>query len=257
MDISHRRRGQARRQEGQGSDHRGRRRYRLGGAALAGRRGRTAADRRGGGRAADAREAPDREEDRRGGGLSTMKPRTLTSKRMRTRAVEAGRRKQRRARDVEEAHPARLARRKEPEEEAAGHDGHANGAEPAPNWCRTPNRCQDTSEEPAGPVIHLPDREIGDGGERRRFLAVKKRTRRGSRGGKNRRKKLGRGDGDRHARGRPGDRGRRDGGRARAGTPTPRSSRRWPTSRSPTSSRNREKPAAAENGEQTTGATRR
>jgi ribonuclease G len=43
--------------------------------------------------------------------------------------------------------------------------------------------------EPAGPVIHVPGRDLEDGDENGDAPAVKKRTRRGSRGGRNRRKK--------------------------------------------------------------------
>ena len=59
--------------------------------------------------------------------------------------------------------------------------------------CRR-GRCEpvaaEAAEAPAGPVIHLPDREIGGGEDDGDGTAPpKKRTRRGSRGGKNRRKK--------------------------------------------------------------------
>jgi hypothetical protein len=47
----------------------------------------------------------------------------------------------------------------------------------------------DTADEPAGPVIHVPDRELSDEDEPEASAAAKKRTRRGSRGGRNRRKK--------------------------------------------------------------------
>ena len=59
---------------------------------------------------------------------------------------------------------------------------------------RRPTSCRagvvEAAEAPAGPVIHLPDRQIGGGEEDGDGTAPpKKRTRRGSRGGKNRRKK--------------------------------------------------------------------
>ncbi len=47
----------------------------------------------------------------------------------------------------------------------------------------------DAVEEPTGPVIHLPDRELTDDEETDGPAAAKKRTRRGSRGGRSRRKK--------------------------------------------------------------------
>ncbi len=69
----------------------------------------------------------------------------------------------------------------------------ANGAEPAPDPepVSDTEEVSDTSEEVevAGPVIHLPDREIGVEENGDGSTPVKKRTRRGSRGGKNRRKK--------------------------------------------------------------------
>jgi ribonuclease G len=51
-----------------------------------------------------------------------------------------------------------------------------------------PERAEDSSAEPSGPVIHVPGRELGteDGDTP---APVKKKTRRGSRGGKNRKKK--------------------------------------------------------------------
>jgi ribonuclease G len=65
-----------------------------------------------------------------------------------------------------------------------------NGAEPTPEQAPEPTEEPEQApvETPAGPVIHVPDRELGaengDGA-----APAKKRTRRGSRGGKNRRKK--------------------------------------------------------------------
>jgi ribonuclease E len=47
----------------------------------------------------------------------------------------------------------------------------------------------DTPEPPAGPVIHVPDRELTGDEDVDGAAAAKKRTRRGSRGGRNRRKK--------------------------------------------------------------------
>src|SRR5205807_9799118 len=50
------------------------------------------------------------------------------------------------------------------------------------------------AEEPSGPVIHVPDRELGsDEGDEP--APVKKKTRRGTRGGKNRKKKTARATG--------------------------------------------------------------
>jgi ribonuclease G len=63
-----------------------------------------------------------------------------------------------------------------------------NGTEPVSDSDETPDA--EDEEEPAGPVIHVPDRELGteENGDGPATPA-KKRTRRGSRGGRNRKKK--------------------------------------------------------------------
>ncbi len=58
--------------------------------------------------------------------------------------------------------------------------------EPAPETAAA-----DEAESPGGPVIHVPDRELGADADDDAPTPAKKRTRRGSRGGRNRRKKTG------------------------------------------------------------------
>ncbi|MFL5955710.1 MAG: Rne/Rng family ribonuclease [Gaiellaceae bacterium] len=77
----------------------------------------------------------------------------------------------------------------------------SNGTEPAPeavpdtevqDTAAPETEVPDTNDEPqAGPVIHVPDRELGASENGEAAAPVKKKTRRGSRGGKNRRKKTG------------------------------------------------------------------
>ena len=108
---------------------------------------------------------------------------------------------------AEEAHAPRHPRRAQPQEEDGRCDrrrerrrrgrvgGRRAGAESRSRRRRPPEPVAAEPEPPAGPVIHLPDRDLGtegsadgtDDGETP--AAPKKRTRRGSRGGKNRRKK--------------------------------------------------------------------
>ena len=189
----------------------------VGRAARTGRRRARAADRRGRGREADARASADAPEEGRRRGRADAdetveddRGRGRRRGRATTRPGREARRAEpadgRRAGDAEEAHPPRHARRPEPQEEAAPSRGRgercacerrrpATEAPRAPSRSSRPRRPQTPSrrsaaEAPAGPVIHLPDRELGDGEEDGDGTAPpKKRTRRGSRGGKNRRKK--------------------------------------------------------------------
>jgi ribonuclease G len=74
-----------------------------------------------------------------------------------------------------------------------------NGGEPSAEVAEEPESLEeepaetDEPSEPTGPVIHLPDRELGAASDEdgESPAAPKKRTRRGSRGGKNRKKKTG------------------------------------------------------------------
>ena len=70
-------------------------------------------------------------------------------------------------------------------------DGAAAEAEPEPEHVAGENGSGGAPVAPAvGPVIHVPDRSIGDAdGEEAADAAPRKRTRRGTRGGKNRKKK--------------------------------------------------------------------
>jgi ribonuclease G len=102
--------------------------------------------------------------------------------------------------DDEEAAPKRKTRRgsrggrgRKKKTAAAGANG-ATPDEPEPRAEEDPTSGEDTTseeDEAASPVIHLPDRDLGDeeteDGES--VPAPRKRTRRGSRGGRNRKKK--------------------------------------------------------------------
>ena len=82
-------------------------------------------------------------------------------------------------------------RKKRPASAAAG----SNGGEPAvPGEAESvpesaPESVPEPEEAPSGPVIHVPDRALGSDDEGDPAAPVKRKTRRGSRGGKNRRKK--------------------------------------------------------------------
>ena len=123
------------------------------------------------------------------------------------RGRRRGRRRRRRSRRAEEADAPRLARRQEPQEEAGRRRGRAptaasrpsrpkpSRAEPEPEpeveAVPRPSRAEPEPDAgPAAPVIHLPDRDLdGEAEDGDGAAPVKKKTRRGSRGGKNRRKK--------------------------------------------------------------------
>jgi predicted RNA-binding protein with TRAM domain len=76
---------------------------------------------------------------------------------------------------------------------AASSNGAAPDGEGAPESVEAPESLEDVSEAaeepPAGPVIHVPDPNLGADDDGETPSPAKKRTRRGSRGGRNRRKK--------------------------------------------------------------------